>query len=88
MNLNKLLKNRIVRNAGWIIGGRLTNRILAFLVGILTARYLGPANYGLISYATTYTTFSIPYSHWESVPLSSRILSIIPSRKVKLWAQR
>lgn len=57
MNLKKILKNRTVKNAGWIIGGRLMNKLLAFLVGILTARYLGPGNYGLVNYAVAYTAF-------------------------------
>ena len=58
MKLSKLLKNRIVQNAGWIIGGRLANKLLSFLVGIITARYLGPDNYGLINYAAAFITFS------------------------------
>ena len=57
MKLTTLLRNRTVKNAGWIIGGRLTNKVLAFIVSILTARYLGPSNFGLINYAATYTTF-------------------------------
>lgn len=57
MNLSKFLKNRTARNAGWIIGGRLINKVLVFFVGVLTARYLGPGNYGLIDYAAAYTTF-------------------------------
>ena len=57
MGLRRILKNKVVKNAGWIIGGRLTNKLLAFLVGILTARYLGPSNYGLINYAVAYTAF-------------------------------
>lgn len=57
MKLNRFLKNRTVRNAGWIVSGRLMNKILAFLVGILTARYLGPENNGLLDYATAYVTF-------------------------------
>ena len=57
MKLKRFLKNRTVANAGWIIGGRIANKLLAFLVGILTARYLGPGNYGLVNYAATYTTF-------------------------------
>lgn len=52
-----ILKNKVAANAGWIIGGRLFHKLLAFLVGILTARYLAPSNYGLINYAATYTTF-------------------------------
>lgn len=57
MNLKKILQNKTVRNAGWIIGGRLTNKALSFLVGVLAARYLGPGNMGLIGYVAAYVTF-------------------------------
>ncbi len=57
MNIKNVLKNRTVKNAGWIIGGRLANKLLAFVVGIITARYLGPDNFGLINYAAAYITF-------------------------------
>lgn len=57
MKLSALRNNRILRNAGWLIAGRLVNKVLAFLVGILTARYLGPDNYGIIGYVTAYVTF-------------------------------
>ena len=57
MNLRGFLKNRIVKHAGWLIGGRIVHMILAFFVGLLTARYLGPGNYGLINYAASYTSF-------------------------------
>ena len=57
MGLRNISKNKVVKNAGWIIGGRLVNKLLAFLVGILTARYLGPSNYGLIHYAAAYISF-------------------------------
>lgn len=53
----ELTKSKTLRNAAWLIGGRLVNKVLSFLVGILTARYLGPGNYGLIGYAAAYTTF-------------------------------
>ena len=51
------LKNKTVKNAGWIIGGRIAQMLVSFVVGILTARYLGPSNYGLIGYAGAYTAF-------------------------------
>lgn len=57
MHLPGFLKNRTIKNAGWLIGGQLANKLLAFLVGILTARYLGPSNFGLINYAAAYITF-------------------------------
>ena len=55
--LQTLRKNKVVRNAGWIIGGKVANKLLAFIVGIFAARYLGPGNYGLINYAAAYATF-------------------------------
>lgn len=53
----KVFKNKNVINAAWLISGRLLNKVVVFLVGLLTARYLGPKNYGLVTYATAYTTF-------------------------------
>lgn len=55
--IKKLLKSKVAKNASWLIAGRVVQMVLSFLVGLLTARYLGPSNYGLISYAGTYTTF-------------------------------
>lgn len=51
---NRLLKNKEVKNAGWIIGGKVFQMILSLLVGLLTARYLGPSNYGLVNYGASY----------------------------------
>ena len=57
MKILDLLKSRVVKNAGWIIGGRIVHMLCAFIISLFTARYLGPGNYGLINYATAYTTF-------------------------------
>lgn len=53
----KLMGNKTVKNASWLICGRIVHVILSFVIGLLTARYLGPDNYGLINYATAYSTF-------------------------------
>jgi len=45
------------KNAMWLIAGKVIQMILSLIIGILTARYLGPSNYGLISYGMAYTTF-------------------------------
>lgn len=71
MKLSSLFKKKTVRNAGWIVGGRLTNKVLSFLVGVLTARYLGPGNYGLIGYVTAYITF---FSALSNLGLNSVII--------------
>lgn len=57
MNLKEIIKNKEIKNAGWLISGRIVQMIMSFFVGILTARYLGPSNYGLISYGGAYVSF-------------------------------
>lgn len=52
-----LLKSKNFKNAGWIITGKVIQMGLSFIVGILSARYLGPSNYGLINYAAAYAGF-------------------------------
>ena len=54
---NSFFHNRIVKNAGWIIFGKITQMLAVFVVGLLTTRYLGPSNYGLIGYAGAYIAF-------------------------------
>lgn len=53
----KILRNRTVKNAGWLIAGRIIHMLLSFVIGLLTARCLGPSNFGLINYAGAYVTF-------------------------------
>lgn len=57
MKLEAFLKNRSVKNAGYIIAGKVIQMVFSLFVGLLTARYLGPSNYGLINYASAYTAF-------------------------------
>lgn len=57
MKILALLKNKETQNAGWLIGGKIIQMVLSLFVGVLTARYLGPSNYGLISYGSAYVTF-------------------------------
>ena len=55
--LRKLFQNKTVQNSGWLIGGKLAQMLISLVVSLLTARYLGPSNFGLISYASSYTAF-------------------------------
>lgn len=55
-----MIKNRVVKNASWIIGCKILQSILNLIVGMITARYLGPSNYGLISYAASIVAFVVP----------------------------
>lgn len=56
MILSKFLTKE-AKNAGWLIGGRVAQMFLSLVVGILSARYLGPSNYGLIGYGTAFVAF-------------------------------
>ena len=49
--------NRTVQNALWLISGKTAQMGISLVVGVLTARYLGPSDYGLIHYAAAYTGF-------------------------------
>ena len=53
-------ENPVLRNAAWIIGCRVIQSVLQLVVGMLCARYLGPANYGLLSYAGAMAAFALP----------------------------
>ena len=50
-----ITKSKVLTNISWLVGGRIIQMIFSFVVGILTARYLGPGNYGLINYGSVYT---------------------------------
>ena len=60
MNLN-FLKSKESKNAMWLIGGRVAQMVLSLFVGVLSARYLGPANYGTINYATALVSFFMSF---------------------------
>lgn len=53
-------QSKIVKNAGWIIGCKIVQSLINFLIGIMTARYLGPSNYGIITYVASVVAFAIP----------------------------
>ena len=52
--------NRIFKNVSWIVGCKIAQSGLSFIVTMLTARFLGPSNYGLVSYAASLTAFVTP----------------------------
>lgn len=51
---------RIFHNAAWIIGCKIVQSVLGVFITMLTARYLGPSNYGLINYASSIVAFILP----------------------------
>ena len=57
MGKDKLTKNRFLQNTSWIVGANLVQMVLSFIIGMISARYLGPANFGIINYAAAIVAF-------------------------------
>lgn len=55
-------KNKAFKNATWIIVCKIVQSLISFVIGTISARYLGPSNYGLISYASSLIAFVVPLS--------------------------
>lgn len=51
---------RVVKNVSWILICRIVQAALSFIISMMTARYLGPSNYGLINYAASIVAFVTP----------------------------
>ena len=61
-NVLKIIKkSRTAKNAMWLIGGKVIQMCINLFVGLMTARYLGPSNYGLINYGGAYTAFFLSF---------------------------
>lgn len=55
--IRKILKNKFFGNTSWLIFGRVAQMLISFVISMITARYLGPSNYGIISYVNSYISF-------------------------------
>ena len=70
------MPNRILRNASWIIACKVCQAILGLVISMLTARYFGPQNFGIINYAASLTTVLTPIALLGfNVVLIKRIVS-------------
>ena len=58
--MKSAVKNRVVTNAAWIIVCRVFQAVLNLVISMMTARYFGPSNYGLINYAAAIVAFFVP----------------------------
>ena len=95
--IKKLCENKIAKNAGWLIGVKIVQSLLGIVVSMISARYLGPSNYGVITYAASITAFAVPIMQLgvnnvlvkelvEDSQESPRVLVIFPkaSRRLEL----
>ena len=53
-------QKQVFNNAKWIIGCKIVQSLMQLAIGMISARYLGPSNYGLINYAASVVAFALP----------------------------
>lgn len=58
--MKSAVNNKVVTNAAWIIVCRVFQAVLNLVISMMTARYFGPSNYGLINYAAAIVAFFVP----------------------------
>ena len=51
---------KVFKNATWIISVRIVQSLLNMVISMITARYLGPSNFGIINYAASIVAFFVP----------------------------
>ena len=45
------------KNTTWLVGGQVFRLIISFFISTISTRYLGPSNYGVINYISSYISF-------------------------------
>ncbi len=51
---NKIKGSRVIGNASWMVAEQMIQMLMSFLIGMISVRYLGPSNYGLLQYCSAY----------------------------------
>lgn len=74
----------IVGNTGWLLSDKLLRMAVGFLVGVWIARYLGPAQFGLLNYAVAFVAMFSALATLGLEGIVVRDLVHDPSRKEEL----
>lgn len=54
----KIIKDKkVTKNTIWIMIERVTQMLISLIVGVISARYLGPSNYGILNYGASLVAF-------------------------------
>ena len=72
------LMHRVISNTGWQIGQNIYSMLLSLIVGSLSARYLGPSNYGILGYGATLVTL---FSSISKLGMDSVVVNEIVKKK-------
>ncbi len=75
---------RYFANTGWMFGGQGVSLLVSFFVGAWVARYLGPSNYGVLSYAMAFVGLFAFISDLGSGAILNRELVKSPEKRDEL----
>lgn len=78
--MNQKGKSGFVQNSLWMISGKIAQMLIALVIGVISARYLGPSNYGLINYGASYTALFTPIT---TLGLTSIIVNELVANRTK-----
>lgn len=59
--MSELTSRKALSNFIWIISSKVIQSALGLVISVLTARYLGTANFGVINYAASVVNFVLPF---------------------------
>ena len=77
-------KEKVVRNVVWAVTGKVVTLLGGLLVGIFVARYLGPEQYGLMSYVMSYVSLFQVLASFGMDQIEIREESKSPEEKDKI----
>ena len=55
--INIIRNKKVTKNTIWIMIERISQMLISLIVGVISARYLGPSNYGILNYGASLVTF-------------------------------
>lgn len=55
--LERMKNSRFLVNTGWMMFAQIYQMLISLIIGVITARYLGPSNYGILNYSASYISF-------------------------------
>lgn len=58
--VKQILHNRVFANMQWLVVERIIQMMIALVINMITARYLGVDNYGIINYVASFVSFFTP----------------------------
>lgn len=76
----KSLKTKFFNNTFWIIAGKSVQMLISMLISLFTARYLGPGNYGIINFTSSFVIF---FTAFAGLGLNSIVIRELVNNREK-----